>query len=331
MWKAPLYATCLLGVLAVTGTARAEIPRDPNLVIYYSYEEVGAIVPDESGKGHDGTVCGDVSAAPSGIKWFGAAEFQGIWGPTGYSYLDLDSPHYPAEDIPKSAITLAAWCKCRDTRGLPRTDHHAIMSTRASDNTWVMHPQINNDGTFRWLLRAKGAVTIFNLNGVGSHGWDEWLHYAGTYDSVTGKGILYINGEVCAQIGVTPGQLIADWGTGARVGYNIDNARPFTGLMDELYLFTRALSQDEINDLLALEALRPPTPTRTTARSWIPPRRSWSGCRARTRSPTTCTSAKALRTSTTGPGTRSKATKPRPSSASPIWSGARPTTGGSTA
>ncbi len=250
MWKVSLYAICLLSILAVAGGVRAEIPRDPNLVIYYSYEQVGKIVPDDSGKGHNGTVCGDVSPAPSGIKWYGAAKFEGEWGPTKYSYLDLDSPHYPAADIPKSAITLSAWVNCRKTG-----KDHAILSCRAADNTWVVHPQINDNGTFRWLLRAKGSVQIFNLNGVGTHGWDEWLHYAGTYNSATGKGVLYINGEVCATNNGTPGLLIADWGTGARVGYNIDNARPFTGVMDELYLFTRALSQAEINDLLALEAL----------------------------------------------------------------------------
>jgi hypothetical protein len=250
MCRKLIYLVSLVFLLGLTNNASAEIPRDPNLVIYYSYEEVGAIVPDESGKGHDGTVCGDVSLAPSGIKWYGAAEFLGKWGPTGYSYLDLDSPHYPAVDIPKSAITLAAWVKCKKTG-----EDHAIISCRASDNTWVIHPQINDNGTFRWLLRTNGSATIFNLNGVGSHGWDEWLHYAGTYDSATGKGILYIDGQVCATIDVSPGQYIADWGTGARVGYNIDNARPFTGLMDELYLFTRALSQTEIGALLESEAL----------------------------------------------------------------------------
>jgi hypothetical protein len=239
-------------LLGLANNASAEIPRDPNLVIYYSYDTVGAIVPDESGKGHNGTVCGDVSGVPSGIKWYGAAEFLGEWGPTKYSYLDLDSPHYPAVDIPKSAITLAAWVKCRKTG-----KDHAILSCRGSDNTWVVHPQINDNGTFRWLLRAKGSAQIFNLNGVGSHGWDEWIHYAGTYDSVTGKGTLYIDGVVPAggTIDVTPGQLIADWGTGARVGYNIDNARPFTGVMDELYLFTRALSQDEVSALADAEGL----------------------------------------------------------------------------
>src|SRR4030042_437279 len=116
---------CLVSFVLLLGLAHdvsAEIPRDPNLVIYYSYEDVGLIVPDESGKGHNGTVCGDVSAAPSGIKWYGAAEFLGEWGPTKYSYLDLDSPRYPAVDIPKSAITLSAWAKCRKTG-----QHHAII------------------------------------------------------------------------------------------------------------------------------------------------------------------------------------------------------------
>ena len=257
--KTICLAFSLFLVAGLADKASAEIPRDPNLVIYYSYEDVGAIVPDESGRGHHGTVCGDVSACPSGIKWYGAAEFEGIWGPTGYSYLDLDSTNYPAEDIPKSAITLAAWCKCRDTG-----QHHAIISCRASDNTWVIHPQINSNETFRWLLRSPGGTTIFNLNNVGSHGWDEWIHYTGTYDSVTGKGILYIDGEVCESINVTPGQLIADWGTGARVGYNIDNARPFTGIMDELYLYTRALSQAEIQDLMVSDGL----PTEKASHPW---------------------------------------------------------------
>jgi len=250
MCRKLIYFVSFVFLLCLANSAFAEIPRDPNLVIYYSYDSVGAIVPDESGKGHNGTVCGDVSLVPSGIKWYGAAKFLGEWGPTGYSYLDLDSPHYPAEDIPRSAITLAAWVQCEETG-----KDHAILSCRGSDNTWVVHPQINNNGTFRWLLRSPGGATISNINGVGSHGWDEWLHYAGTYDSVTGRMTLYINGEVPASGAVTvpTGQLIADWGTGARVGYNIDNARPFTGIMDELYLFTRALSQDEVKALLAAE------------------------------------------------------------------------------
>jgi hypothetical protein len=259
MSRKVMRAIPLVFVLCLASGAFAEIPRDPNLVIYYPYEEVGTIVADESGKGHNGTVAGDVSLAPSGIKWYGAAEFQGIWGPTGYSYLDLDSPHYPAADIPKSAITIAAWVKCRQTG-----QDHAIMSIRASDDTWIMHPQIQNGGNFRWLLRAYGKATIFDIK-AGSHGWDEWLHYTGTYDKVTGKAALYIDGEaVHEQIIPNAPSIAGDWGTGARIGYNIDNARPFTGVMDEFYLYTRALSQAEIKALMVSDGL----PTEKASHPW---------------------------------------------------------------
>ena len=41
------------------------------------------------------------------------------------------------------------------------------------------------------------------------------------------------------------------WVLGARVGYNIDNVRPFTGLMDDFCMYKRALSQDEVREVMA--------------------------------------------------------------------------------
>jgi hypothetical protein len=48
----------------------------------------------------------------------------------------------------------------------------------------------------------------------------------------------------------SPDDISGDLGMGACVGYNIDDARPFTGLMDEFRMFTRALSQDEILEIM---------------------------------------------------------------------------------
>jgi len=237
-------------LLSLANNTFAQVTRDPNLVLYFPYEDVGVIVPDESGKGHDGAVCGDVSADAG--KYYGGAKFLGTGGPTGYSYLDLNGPGWPAQDIPKSAITLSVWVKCQNTGG-----HHATLNARTNppDNTWIIHAEVRSGGNYRWLLRAYGASTIFDIQ-AGTVKWDEWTHYAGTYDKATGKAVLYINGEVIEQRNITnPPSIAGDWGAGARVGYNIDNARPFTGIMDELYLFTRALSQDEIKALLASPGL----------------------------------------------------------------------------
>jgi len=207
---------------------------DPSLVIYYSFDDVGEIVADQSGKGHDGVVIGEVTAEPEGM-YNGAANF------ASGSYLDLDGASFPAEDIPTSAMTLAAWIKIANTGG-----DHEIFNARASDESWVIHPEPKSSGDIRWLLRSYGGTTIFEIR-AGTITWDEWLHFAGTYDKETAKAALYINGELIEEMDVaSPADIAGDWGLGARVGLTIDNARPFTGLMDEFRMYTRALSQDEI-------------------------------------------------------------------------------------
>lgn len=213
-------------------------PTDPSQVIYYSFDNVDGVVPDQSGKGHDGVVNGAVTAEAGG-KYNGAANF------ASGGYLDLGGPGFPAEDIPTSGMTLAAWIKCKNTG-----DHHAIFNARASDQTWVVHPEARSNGEFRWLLRSYGGTTIFDLR-AGAVTWDEWLHFAGTYDKASGKATVCINGELAKELDViNPTDIAGDWGLGARVGKNIDDARPFTGLMDEFRLFTRALSQDEIKKIM---------------------------------------------------------------------------------
>jgi len=231
-----IYLISFVLVLALAGNAFTA--DDPSLVIYYSFDDVRDIIADESGKGHDGTVQGNVTAEPDG-KHGGAAKF------ASGSYLDLDGSNFPAEDIPTSAMTLAAWVKCENTG-----EHHAIFDARADAGTWIIHPELRSDGQFRWVLRAYGMSPIFDIH-AGSVTWGEWLHYAGTYDKESGKAILYINGQVVSEVDLPSGTDIAgDWGDGARVGLNIDSARPFTGLMDDFYLFNRALSQSELKQVM---------------------------------------------------------------------------------
>ena len=241
MCKKLICLICLVLMGAATN-ARADLLTDPSLIIYYSFDEFDKVVLDQSGKGHDGVVNGSVTPDPEG-KRNGAARFART------SYLDLNGPSVPADDIPTSAITLAAWAKCENTG-----DHHAIFNARALDSTWVIHPEFRTEGNFRWLLRSAGSNVLFDIR-AGTVKYNEWLHYAGTYDKASGKAVLYINGEVVYEQKITyPLDIAGNWGLGARVGYNIDNARPFTGLMDIFCLFKRALSQDEITKAMQGEA-----------------------------------------------------------------------------
>ncbi len=242
------YLISFILMLTLATNIYADLIADPAIVVYYSFDEVGDIVIDQSGNGHDGVVNGDVTAYPDG-KRNGAAKFEGRGGPSGRSFLDLDGANFPVEENPTSAMTICAWAKCENTG-----DHHTFFNARASDSTWVIHPELRSNGEFRWLLRAAGGSTIFDIR-AGIVTWDEWLHYAGTYDKAAGKAILHINGEVVHEENISnPQDIVGDWQMGARVGYDIDDARAFTGLMDIFCIFRRALSLDEITRVMQGEA-----------------------------------------------------------------------------
>ncbi len=266
-----LMLLALLVLVPIPAGYAASLGKDPALVIYYSFDEFTDVVTDLSGHSRDGTVVGDVTFEPEGL-YGGAARF------ANGAYFDLDGPSVPPENIPTSAITLAAWARCENTG-----DHHAIFNARAGDSTWLVHPEFRSGGNFRWLLRSAGGTTMFDIS-AGVVAWDEWMHYAGTYDKATARGTLHINGMAVQSANVSAGaEIAADWNQGARVGRNIDNARPFTGLMDEFCLFTRALSEPEIQVLMEGVRLTPvelagePSPAEDandvacdTALSWTP-------------------------------------------------------------
>ncbi|MBN2314103.1 MAG: hypothetical protein JXM79_09250, partial [Sedimentisphaerales bacterium] len=242
MYRKLTYLVPVIFMLILTTNVSADLLSDPDLTLYYSFDEVTDVVLDQSGNGIDGVVNGDVTADPDGMR-SGAAKFATT------SFLDLDGPSVPSELIPTTGITIAAWCKCENTG-----DHHAIFNARAEDSTWVVHPELRSNGEFRWLLRSAGGSTIFDIR-AGAVTWDEWLHFCGMYDQASGRATLYINEELAYEQSISGAQEIAgDWGMGARVGYNIDAARPYTGLMDMLWIFRRSLSEGELPKAMQGEA-----------------------------------------------------------------------------
>lgn len=227
-----------VGVMVLVSMAQATpVISDP--VIYYSFDSFGAVVADESGHGHNGTVNGTVTADTG--KAGGGAKF------TSGSFLDLNGSSIPAADIPTSEFTLSAWVKT-DATG----DNQAIFNALASDSTWVIHPELRANGQYRLTLRGNGSTVISNMY-AGTVDWGNWVHYAGTYNRATGKITLYINGQQIAQVDKAADvDMASNWNGGARVGYNVDNQRPFSGTMDEFYIFKRCLSANEIGQLAAV-------------------------------------------------------------------------------
>lgn len=238
------YLVCLLliGVLCLLHTAEFASAQvlDPDLVLYFDYEDFdGDTVVEKSGNGYDGAINGKVTQSDDG-KFGKAAEF------SSGSFLDLDGPNIDPDHIPTEGMSIVAWIHVNNITDM------AIFNARAGDNTWLVHPEARGDGNYRWLNRSPGGATIFDIR-AGKNKANEWVHYAGTFSRADGLAVLYINGvsvgEEKARVG-TP--IAGDWDSGARVGYNIDNNRPFAGLMDELNVWKRGLTEEEVNSIMEL-------------------------------------------------------------------------------
>jgi hypothetical protein len=219
-----------LGMLAAF-TAAAQ---DADLVLYFDYEAIdGDTIVNRGGSGVNGTVHGQIDIVDDG-KIGKAARF------AAGSYIDLDGPSWA--DTPRDGMSVLAWVHVDSLAG-----DHAIFNARASDETWLIHPEVRSGGNFRWLLRTDGGTTIFDIrSGVSVAG--EWIHFGGVYDSASGAA-LYINGELVDE-GAGGSPVAADWGLGARVGMNIDDARAFTGMMDDMSIWKRGLTGDEVNAIM---------------------------------------------------------------------------------
>ena len=242
--KLPAYLVCLLliGVFCLYTVEFASTQvLDPDLVLYFDYEEFdGDTVVEKSGHGYDGAINGKVTQSNDG-KFGKAAEFAST------SFLDLDGPNIDPDHIPTEGMSVVAWIHVNNVTDM------AIFNARAGDGTWLVHPEARGDGNYRWLNRGPNPNrTIFDIR-AGSNKAREWVHYAGTYSRAEGLAVLYINGK---NVGEEPARLdtpiAGDWDSGARVGYNIDDNRPFAGLMDELNVWKRGLTEEEVNGIMEL-------------------------------------------------------------------------------
>ena len=238
------YLMCLL-LIGTLCMFMAEIQEtsaealDPDLVLYFDYEDFkGDIVAEKSGRGYDGEINGKITQSDDG-KFGKAAQFK------AGSFLDLDGPNVDPDDIPTEGMSVVAWINVEAISDM------AIFNARAGDGTWLVHPEARGDGNYRWLNRGPNpGRTIFDIR-AGKNVANQWQHYAGTYSRADGKAILYINGKKVGEEASRLDTPIADnWGQGARVGFNIDNKRPFTGLMDDLNVWKRGLTEEEVNAIM---------------------------------------------------------------------------------
>ncbi|MHC4700763.1 MAG: LamG domain-containing protein, partial [Planctomycetota bacterium] len=228
---------CVLG-LALTGSAQTP---DPSLVGWWKLDNEGAgVVSDYSGSGLDGTISGSPQFVPG--LYGEALEFHG-----DPDYVTIKGYKGP---LGTSAFTITAWIK---TEG-----NGEIVG-------WG-----NNSGTERVEFRVS-EYRLRVEHGSGNRQGDtvvsdnQWHHVALTvqenatisYPDVT----LYVDGEDDTRSGTSSNafNIVSNFDLTIARQYSSNN-RWFIGLIDDVRLYDRVLSADEIKALATPPAAGDPSP-----------------------------------------------------------------------
>ena len=232
MCRKMIYLVSFVLVLGLVLTSAAE-GADPDLAAYWKFDEgSGTTAYDSSGNGNNGSFVGDPKWVPG--KLGGALEFNGD------DYLNCgNGPSLQIQD----EITITFW-----------------FQVKAFSNNWEAF-LAKSDSAYRASRSATtGNATHMGASGSsvgGGNGWfdatvvitdGQWHHWAGVYDGTEAR--IYIDGELdtaspgTGQINLTSSDLYIGENSGA-------TGRFLHGLLDEVRIYSRALTDTEILGVMA--------------------------------------------------------------------------------
>jgi hypothetical protein len=210
-----------------TAIATATTLGVPNLVAAYAFNAgTGTAVTDASGNNNTGTI--------TGATWNTTGKFGNSLTFNGTSNVVL-IPAATSLNL-STAMTLEAWAFPTAAQNSWRTilqrEPDAYLLHAGSENFGALQPTAG--GTFGSTFDVLGASSAMPLN--------TWSHLALTWDGATMR--LYVNGTQVATKART-GTLQAV-STPVRIGANSYAGENFLGRIDEVRIYSRALSAAEI-------------------------------------------------------------------------------------
>ena len=208
--------------------AHAVDPSDESLILYFSFDELnGDTVTDHSQYGNDGTIAG----APESV----AGKFGNALKLNGQSDW-VEVPHADILTVDEN-VTVMAWINAGRHQGPNSERWQGILSKGNGPRSYSFYTEFPSECLH---LSAGGSGSVC----TGVVALNEWQHVVAHVDNGTHR--YWLNGESVGEFGgrnPLPGT--ADTAA-VLVGKTHENNREFLGLIDEVRIWNRALSEDEI-------------------------------------------------------------------------------------
>lgn len=216
-----------------------EDPTESGLVGYWPFNSgSGTSAPDVSGNGNHGTLTNGVT-----------------WSTTVNSTTTYDNPYSLSFDgtddyvtvgdatslNPSTAITISAWANVSSL-----SSHPFIIDKGYASSYWL---QLFSNGAVEF--GGKAAAGSYLDSDAGGISTGSWHHIVGTFDTTIDVIRIYINGTLAKESTTASGDL----GTNTNaliIGQqnNLSGSR-FSGLLDDIRIYNRALSSTEVANLAA--------------------------------------------------------------------------------
>jgi len=200
--------------------------NDPSLVAWWKLDEMaGNTAFDSSANGNDGTINGNPQWVEGMLN--GALDFDG-----NGDYVDCGND---ASLNLEGEITVSAWVSIRSVASA------WMCAVAKGENAWRI--SVNNTALSFHFGMTLWSNAGYGVNGATAVGYNEWHHVTGVFDG--SNVLLYLDGMLDAS-GTTTFPL-GTTNVNVLIGENPEaTGRYWDGLIDEVGIFNRALTEEEI-------------------------------------------------------------------------------------
>ncbi len=233
-----MWQKCVLRVLSILVLGPALAARagfDPNLAVYWPFDEgQGVVADDVSGKGNQGTLFNDPAWVAG--RRDGALRFNGLNSYVEGAYIPLNN----------RSFTVAAWVN-------PVLTASAIVFSERQANSANQNLHLRLGADASTDAPARGIRFGFYSNDLSSPDSliqdNTWYHLVVRYDIVAQKRQIYVNGTQVVEGASSP-----YLGTSGNIwvgrGDFSGGSQYFNGIIDDVQIYQKALSEDEIRSVM---------------------------------------------------------------------------------